>query len=297
MQKLSTGVLLVALTATLAAQSAAIEDELMRHYQSVLRIDSTDPPGNESGVVAYVKEQLEKEGIATQTFQLEPNRPNLVARLKGSGTKRPLLIMAHTDTVNVDPKKWTFPPFSATRDGGYVYGRGTVDNKQDVAAGLIRIPADRPASDHVAARTGIAHKSPQFILFEGGRPRAHLDERAIQPERLGEVLAEHLPPSPGPRVVNPAVVSLDRYRGLLEDFVASRLPEDRFQWDYLDRLAKEASWRDDQAFALLTSVFDGTWDRDFKPARVIAHEFQGKIAGRVTPLRERAERLLKQITS
>jgi bacillithiol system protein YtxJ len=172
-----------------------------------------------------------------------------------------------------------------------------LEPRVDVAAGLIRIPADRPASDHVAARTGIAHKSPQFILFEGGRPRAHLDERAIQPERLGEVLAEHLPPSPGPRVVNPAVVSLDRYRGLLEDFVASRLPEDRFQWDYLDRLAKEASWRDDQAFALLTSVFDGTWDRDFKPARVIAHEFQGKIAGRVTPLRERAERLLKQITS
>jgi acetylornithine deacetylase/succinyl-diaminopimelate desuccinylase-like protein len=134
--------LMMGATAALAAQApgtAALEDEAMRHYQAVLRIDSTDPPGNESGVVAYVKEQLEKEGIATETFQLEPNRPNLVARLKGSGSKRPLLIMAHTDTVNVDPKKWTFPPFSATRDGGYVYGRGAVDNKQDVAAGLMTI--------------------------------------------------------------------------------------------------------------------------------------------------------------
>src|SRR5262245_16761249 len=139
--------------AGLAAQapgSAALEDEAMRHYQAVLRIDSTDPPGNESGVAAYVKEQLEKEGIATETFQLEPNRPNLVARLKGNGAKRPLLIMAHTDTVNVDPKKWTFPPFSATRDGGYVYGRGTVDNKQDVAAGLItmlRLKREKVALD------------------------------------------------------------------------------------------------------------------------------------------------------
>src|SRR4029450_2528399 len=122
----------------------------MSPYQAVLRIDSTDPPGNESGVVAYVKEQLEKEGIATETFQLEANRPNLVARLKGNGSKRPLLIMAHTDTVNVDPTKWPFPPFSATRDGGYVYGRGAVDNKQDVAAALmtmLRLKREKVALD------------------------------------------------------------------------------------------------------------------------------------------------------
>jgi acetylornithine deacetylase/succinyl-diaminopimelate desuccinylase-like protein len=133
-----------------APSQAAIEAELLRHYQAVLRIDSTDPPGNESGVVAYVKEQLEKEGIPTQIFQLEPNRPNLVARLKGNGSKRPLLIMAHTDTVNVDPKKWTFPPFSATRDSGYIYSRGVVDNKQDVAAGLmtmLRLKREKVALD------------------------------------------------------------------------------------------------------------------------------------------------------
>jgi acetylornithine deacetylase/succinyl-diaminopimelate desuccinylase-like protein len=151
MQKLRTSLLMLAVaTGAIWAQAPALEEEVMRHYQAVLRIDSTDPPGNESGVVAYVKEQLEKEGIATQTFQLEPNRPNLVARLKGSGGKKPLLIMAHTDTVNVDPKKWTFPPFSATRDGGYVYGRGTVDNKQDVAAGLmtmLRLKREKVALD------------------------------------------------------------------------------------------------------------------------------------------------------
>ena len=77
------------------------------------------------------------EGIATKVFELEPNRLNVVARLKGNGSKRPLLMMGHTDTVNVDPAKWTFPPFSATRDGGYVYGRGTVDDKDNVAAALM----------------------------------------------------------------------------------------------------------------------------------------------------------------
>ena len=72
---------------------------------------------------------LEKEGIPTRIFALEATRPNLVARLRGNGKKRPLLIMGHTDVVNVDPAKWTFPPFGATRDGGYIYGRGSLDDR------------------------------------------------------------------------------------------------------------------------------------------------------------------------
>jgi acetylornithine deacetylase/succinyl-diaminopimelate desuccinylase-like protein len=124
-----------------AAQSQpdwkAVEDETMRHFQALLRIDTTDPPGREQDAVDYIRGVFEKEGIATQVFALEDHRPNLVARLKGSGTKRPLLIMAHTDTVNVDPKKWTHPPFGAVREGGYVYGRGTVDDKDNVAAAMM----------------------------------------------------------------------------------------------------------------------------------------------------------------
>jgi acetylornithine deacetylase/succinyl-diaminopimelate desuccinylase-like protein len=80
---------------------------------------------------------LEREGIEVQVFALEPHRPNVVARLRGSGAKRPLLIMGHTDVVNVDPAKWTHPPFGAVRDGGYVYGRGTVDDKDNVTAALM----------------------------------------------------------------------------------------------------------------------------------------------------------------
>ncbi len=109
----------------------------MEHFQAVLRFDTSDPPGNERPAAEYLKQVLEREGIATTVFELEPNRLNVVARLKGNGSKRPLLIMGHTDVVNVDPAKWTFPPFSATRNGGYVYGRGTVDDKDNVAAALM----------------------------------------------------------------------------------------------------------------------------------------------------------------
>ena len=66
----------------------------------------------------------------------DPARPNVIARLKGNGSKKPLLIMGHSDTVKVDPAKWTFPPFSATIDGGYIYGRGTLDDKSNLFAAL-----------------------------------------------------------------------------------------------------------------------------------------------------------------
>jgi acetylornithine deacetylase/succinyl-diaminopimelate desuccinylase-like protein len=134
---------LIAIGAAVSAQApgsidwSRVESESMEHFQAVLRFNTSDPPGNERPAAEYIQQVLEREWIATQVFELEPNRLNVVARLKGSGKKRPLLLMGHTDTVNVDPAKWTYPPFSATRNGGYVYGRGTVDDKDNVTAALM----------------------------------------------------------------------------------------------------------------------------------------------------------------
>ncbi len=131
-------VLISGLTAqTTQPDWARVEEETLRHFQALIRIDTSDPPGNEAPAVEYLKAVLEREGIETKTFALDPKRPNLVARIRGSGKKRPVLIMGHTDVVNVDPSKWKHPPFSATREGGYVYGRGTVDDKDNVVAGLM----------------------------------------------------------------------------------------------------------------------------------------------------------------
>ena len=168
----------------------AFEDETMRHYTALLRLETMDPPGNEKPAADYLRQVLEKEGIPAKVFALEPNRPNVVARLKGNGKKRALLIMAHTDVVNVDPAKWTFPPFSATRNGGYVYGRGTVDDKDNVTAALMtaltlkrqNVPLDRDviflfeAGEEGNTRVGIQFMVNQhfeeidaeFCLAEGG---------------------------------------------------------------------------------------------------------------------------------
>jgi len=113
------------------------DDELLRHFQALIRIDTTDPPGNETKAVSYIRGVLEAEGIPVIVAAKDLSRGNLIARLKGNGSKRPILLMGHTDTVQVDPSKWTFPPFSATRDKGYIYGRGSLDNKWQVAAGMM----------------------------------------------------------------------------------------------------------------------------------------------------------------
>ena len=135
--------LLAALAASASAQTPAAsplsDEETLRHFQAIVRMNSTDPPGNEKPVIDYLKGVLEAEGIAVETFSVEPNRPNLVARLKGSGRKKPLLMMGHSDTVNIDEKKWTQPPFSAARVDGYIYGRGSIDDKDNVTAGLMTL--------------------------------------------------------------------------------------------------------------------------------------------------------------
>jgi acetylornithine deacetylase/succinyl-diaminopimelate desuccinylase-like protein len=141
----------VAAQAASSPDWAALQGETLRHFQAILRLDTQNPPGNEYLVTDYIKGVLEKEGIPVQIVASDAKRPNLIARLKGSGRKQPVLYMGHSDVVTVDVKKWTFPPFSATRDGGYIYGRGSLDDKPHVVAGLmtlltlkrLNVPLDR----------------------------------------------------------------------------------------------------------------------------------------------------------
>ena len=113
------------------------KSEILNRYQSLIRIDTSSPPGNETKAVEYLKQALESEGIPTQTFALNPARANLVARLKGNGGKRPLLIFAHTDVVPVQREKWPVDPFGAILKDGYIWGRGATDDKSHLTAMLM----------------------------------------------------------------------------------------------------------------------------------------------------------------
>jgi acetylornithine deacetylase/succinyl-diaminopimelate desuccinylase-like protein len=129
----------------------AQEKEILEHYSNLIRIDTSSPPGNETKAAEYVKKVLESNGIPAKVYELEPGRGNVVARLKGNGSKKPVLIMGHLDVVGVQKEKWTVDPFSALRKDGFVYGRGAIDDKDKVASALtvmlllkrMNVPLDR----------------------------------------------------------------------------------------------------------------------------------------------------------
>jgi acetylornithine deacetylase/succinyl-diaminopimelate desuccinylase-like protein len=152
-----------------------VNEETLRHYRALIQIDTSGAPAFEAPAVEYLKKVLEAEGIAVEVFAKDPKRPNLVARIKGNGAKRPVLIMAHTDVVGVQPEKWSHPPFSAAIDGEFVYGRGTVDDKDNVTAGLmtmlllqrLKTPLDRDVIFLAeAGEEGLPSIGAQFVAEE-----------------------------------------------------------------------------------------------------------------------------------
>jgi acetylornithine deacetylase/succinyl-diaminopimelate desuccinylase-like protein len=101
--------------------------------QHLIRFDTTNPPGNERGCIEYVDGLLKAAGFETVLLAKDPNRPNLIARLKGRGTSLPILLYGHVDVVTTASQRWSRPPFSGDLVDGWVWGRGAVDMKGGVA--------------------------------------------------------------------------------------------------------------------------------------------------------------------
>lgn len=121
----------------MAAERAGFRDEAVERLQALIRFDSTNPPGNELPVARYLTSALESEGIETQLFVPAENRGAVIARIRGSGAKRPVMLMAHMDTVAVERDKWSCDPFAGIVRDGYLYGRGAIDDKGMLAANLM----------------------------------------------------------------------------------------------------------------------------------------------------------------
>jgi acetylornithine deacetylase/succinyl-diaminopimelate desuccinylase-like protein len=126
-------------------------DLAARYLPDLIRLDTTNPPGNETRVARYLKQVADREGIPAELLGDRPARLNFVARLRGSGKQRPLLLIAHSDVVPADRSQWSVDPFAAIVKNGYVYGRGAEDDKQLLAAELAvmvdlhrrKVPLDR----------------------------------------------------------------------------------------------------------------------------------------------------------
>ncbi|MBI4831337.1 MAG: M20/M25/M40 family metallo-hydrolase [Candidatus Lindowbacteria bacterium] len=104
-------------------------EEATRYLVDLVRFDTTNPPGNETECARYVAGLLSKEGIEPLVLESAPGRGNVIGRLKGDGSKKPLLLMSHLDVVHAESSRWEVPPFSGEMRDGVIWGRGTLDTK------------------------------------------------------------------------------------------------------------------------------------------------------------------------
>jgi acetylornithine deacetylase/succinyl-diaminopimelate desuccinylase-like protein len=161
--------------------------DLMQQY---LRVNTSNPPGNEITAARFLKAVLDREGVQSEIFEYTPGRANIIARLKGDGSKRPIVLLSHMDVVTADPSKWRVDPFSAEIIEGSIYGRGALDMKSEGLLQLmtmIVIAREKPhlardviflaTADEEAGDTGsiwmIANKSDlfkdaEYLITEGG---------------------------------------------------------------------------------------------------------------------------------
>jgi acetylornithine deacetylase/succinyl-diaminopimelate desuccinylase-like protein len=124
--------------------------------QRLIQFDTTNPPGNESECIAYIDTLLNKIGLETTRLAKDPNRPNLISRLKGIGSAPPLLLYGHVDVVTTANQQWTRPPFEGKLVDGYIWGRGALDMKSGIAMMLSAVTRAKtenliPAGDIVLA--------------------------------------------------------------------------------------------------------------------------------------------------
>jgi len=134
----------------------AIYKEPVKLLQNLIRFNTTNPPGNEKDCIEYINKILIDAGFKTQILAKDPNRPNLITQLTGQERTSPLLLYGHVDVVTTENQEWKYPPFEAKIAEGYLWGRGALDMKGEVAmmiSALLRAKAENmtPPGDIVMA--------------------------------------------------------------------------------------------------------------------------------------------------
>ena len=182
--------------------------DLMQQY---LRINTSNPPGNEIEAAKFFKKIFDQYGIENEIFEYKPGRANIIARLKGSGSKRPIILLSHTDVVTAEPTAWEVDPFAASIKNGSIYGRGALDMKGEGLLHLMTMillkregpalsrdviflgTADEEVNDEgsswMIANKADLFKNAEYLLTEGGDNLLEADSVKI----VGVDVAEKAP--------------------------------------------------------------------------------------------------------
>src|SRR6266550_4983427 len=145
------------------------QDMAVSLMQQYLRINTSNPPGNEIETARFLKSIFDKYGIQNEIFEYKTGRANILARLKGNGSKRPIILLSHMDVVTADPAAWQVDPFSADIKNDSIYGRGALDMKNE---GLL----------HLMTMILLAKEGPQLsrdVIFLGTADEEVKDEGSI----------------------------------------------------------------------------------------------------------------------
>ncbi|MEM2971426.1 MAG: M20/M25/M40 family metallo-hydrolase [Candidatus Bathyarchaeia archaeon] len=140
-----------------------IEKEIVTLLSDLIRINTVNPPGNETEAAKYLAETLERDGFKCEILESAPERGNLITRLKGKGEKPSLLLLSHLDVVAANPKEWSVNPFDGLVKNGLVWGRGAVDMKSMTAMEvmvmkLLKRNGVKPKGDVILAATADEEK-------------------------------------------------------------------------------------------------------------------------------------------
>jgi len=138
--------------------TVSLRDEVTELLQELIRVDTTNPPGNETAAAEVLQAYLEDSGAEVELYARIPERANLVARIPGRGDGPTLLFLSHTDVVLADAAEWTADPFGGELRSGEIWGRGALDMKGQVAASAVAIASlaregFEPAGDLIFAAT------------------------------------------------------------------------------------------------------------------------------------------------
>jgi acetylornithine deacetylase/succinyl-diaminopimelate desuccinylase-like protein len=139
-------------TPPLVGDTVALALEAQNWLVELIKINTTNPPGNEQAAAKYIAGILAKEGITAELLDLAPGRSAVVARLRSSAVADPskaLLLVAHMDVVGVDRSKWSVDPFGGIIKDGYIWGRGSLDDKSMLAANLAAFIALKRGNVHI----------------------------------------------------------------------------------------------------------------------------------------------------
>jgi acetylornithine deacetylase/succinyl-diaminopimelate desuccinylase-like protein len=144
-----------------------VKAEPVELLRALARFDTSNPPGDVRACVDFVATLLRERQIEPVLVGVEPERPNLIARLPGAGSSPPLLLYGHLDVVPANADEWTHPPFDAELVGGDVWGRGTLDMKGGVAmmlSAFLRVTQEQlePAGDLILALTSDEETGSEF---------------------------------------------------------------------------------------------------------------------------------------